>query len=193
MGCFHQVHDGWVNTDITPNILIARLPFSARILHAVGGMSDVHFELHQKGVFKRVVYLDVTKRLPYATCSVECIFCSHLLEHLYPKQVTFLMSEAYRVLRPGGVFRASVPNLNWVISLYDPEDPSLFLDRMYELDMRRPKNSHKWMYNDCSLVKVFRDNRFKNVEVCEYQRGRLPDVEKMDSRPNESIFVEGIK
>ena len=193
MGCFHQVHEGWVNTDITPNILISRIPFSAKILHSLGVMNDEHYEMHSKGIFKQVKYMNICKPLPYGDNTVECMFCSHVLEHLYPHQVKHLLTEALRVLTPGGIFRVSVPSLEWVVSLYDKEDPYRFLNYMYELDFKRPKNSHKWMYNDQSLARLFNEHGFQKVNKCEYQQGLLPDVEKMDSRPNESIFVEACK
>jgi hypothetical protein len=40
LGCFDQVFPGWVNTDITPHIFVARVPGLAWLLYSAGMMSD---------------------------------------------------------------------------------------------------------------------------------------------------------
>lgn len=55
--------------------------------------------------------MDITKPLPIADASVEKILIEHCLEHVSgPKAFRFLQ-EAYRVLKPGGVIRVCVPEL----------------------------------------------------------------------------------
>lgn len=193
LGCFHQVHEGWVNTDITPNIHIARIPGAAFGLHAMGVMSDEHFALHKAGVFKRVRYMNVSWTFPYKNGSVEGVFCSHILEHLYPQQAIKMFSEVLRVLKPGGVFRVVVPDLEWAIGLYNKERPEKFLDAMYEHVGGGGKNSHKWMFTELSLKRFFEKQGFEQVKICRFQEGRLPDVKQMDCRPSNSIFVEGVR
>lgn len=192
LGCFSQVYDGWVNTDITPNIFIARIAGAAWALHAIGVMSDEHFSLHQLGVFKKVRYLNVARRFRYADHSVECAFCSHILEHLYPRDAAKMFSEVLRILKPGGVFRVVVPDLEWALRLYNRKDPAAFLNAMYEYSGGIGKNSHKWMFTDLSLKQFFESQGFIDVKVCGFQEGRLPNVEQMDCRPANSVFVEGI-
>jgi SAM-dependent methyltransferase len=191
LGCFHEVYEGWVNTDITPNIWIARLPFAASLMFRFGLMNKEHYEMHRQGLFKRVKYLNVLRRFPYRDDSAEAVFCSHMLEHLYVKQAERMFAEILRILKPGGVFRVAVPDLEWVVGFYDRENPTPFLDLMYE-HVGGAKNSHKWMYTDISLKKFFEDQGFTEVRVCDYQKGRLPDVGMVDGRPETSIYVEGI-
>jgi hypothetical protein len=38
LGCLDRPVDGWVNTDITPHIFVARIPLAARILRRLGAM-----------------------------------------------------------------------------------------------------------------------------------------------------------
>lgn len=55
--------------------------------------------------------MDITKPLPIASGTVEKILIEHCLEHVSgPKGFRFLQ-EAYRVLKPGGVIRVCVPEL----------------------------------------------------------------------------------
>lgn len=41
---------------------------------------------------------------------LESIFAEHVLEHFSPTQITILAAASYAVLKPGGVFRISVPD-----------------------------------------------------------------------------------
>jgi predicted SAM-dependent methyltransferase len=44
--------------------------------------------------------------------SVEAIYASHVYEHLdFARELRAALGEAYRVLHPGGIFRAGVPDL----------------------------------------------------------------------------------
>jgi len=54
---------------------------------------------------------DLRKRLPYADGSMDLVYSSHLLEHLSPEQAEKLLKESLRVLKPGGVVRVVVPDL----------------------------------------------------------------------------------
>lgn len=193
LGCFHQAADGWVNTDITPHLFIARVPFAATLLHRIHVVNDQHYAWHREGRFRNVRYLNAVKRFPFKDGSFDAVFCSHIVEHLDPNQARYMFGEVLRVLKPGGVFRVVVPGLEWAVSLYNPESPGIFLDAMYEHVGGSSKNSHKWMYTRASLQSFFEDQGFVDVKNCAYQEGRLPDVEKMDSRPENSIFVEGIR
>ena len=54
---------------------------------------------------------DLRRRLPYPDGSVDLVYSSHLLEHLSPEQAAALLKDALRVLKPGGVVRMVVPDL----------------------------------------------------------------------------------
>jgi SAM-dependent methyltransferase len=53
---------------------------------------------------------DLTAPLAYADNSIAKIQAQDVLEHLAFDKVCFVLDEIYRVLRPGGVFRLSVPD-----------------------------------------------------------------------------------
>ena len=57
LGCFDQVFPGWVNTDITPHIFIARIPGLAWLLYRAGMMSEQRYEQHKKRVFHAYLIL----------------------------------------------------------------------------------------------------------------------------------------
>lgn len=50
--------------------------------------------------------------LPFPDDSVRKVQAQDVFEHLEPNRVPMIMDEVYRVLKPGGVFRLSVPDYN---------------------------------------------------------------------------------
>jgi SAM-dependent methyltransferase len=191
-GCFDQIYEGWVNTDITPRSRIARIPFLPEILHNTGFISRERLEQHRQGIFKQIRRLDLTKRFPFKDGEFSAAFSSHVLEHLYHDQAAFALREVHRVLEPGGILRVAVPDLDKCISEYDPSNPDDFCAAIFESRQVREKNQHHWMYNESSLGTLLRNVGFSEVNRCDFKQGICPDVSIIDNRP-ESLFMEAVK
>lgn len=56
--------------------------------------------------------------LPFPNNSVNIIFTCHVLEHLTDDQDLFLLKECYRILKPNGLLRISVPDMDKAINAY---------------------------------------------------------------------------
>jgi SAM-dependent methyltransferase len=71
----------------------------------------------------REVKHDLTGALPYSDNSIAKIQAQDVLEHLPFDTAPFVLDEIYRVLKPGGVFRLSVPDYRSPVlkrrSIYD--------------------------------------------------------------------------
>jgi predicted SAM-dependent methyltransferase len=156
-------------------------------------MSPQRLEEHRKGIFRRVHYLNVAKRFPFADESVEAVFSSHLIEHLPDPVARHMMAESLRVLAPGGVCRVVAPSLGWALGLYDEQHPEAMLKAIFEQDQVNPNDRHQWMYTGPSLVRLMEETGFVDVRECAFREGRLPDLERIDNRPENSIYVEGVK
>jgi predicted SAM-dependent methyltransferase len=65
------------------------------------------------------IYLDLTRRLPLPDRSIAYVFGEHVIEHISEEDAERLLSEFYRVLRPGGVVRLTTPDLRKIIALYE--------------------------------------------------------------------------
>jgi predicted SAM-dependent methyltransferase len=65
-----------------------------------------------------VVRHDVRQPLPFASGSFDAVFHSHLLEHLPTERVFAFLTDCWRVLRPGGILRVAVPDLEQIARLY---------------------------------------------------------------------------
>ena len=155
LGSFNNAPAGWVNTDVTPHIAVARIPGAARALRAVGRISDARYGDHRTGVFRRIYYLDVSRPFPYEEAAFDYVFTSHMLEHLHPDDGTACMAEVHRVLRPGGLVRVGIPDLDLHVERYDPRDPDALLSSLYSYQSGSREPSHRWWYNEHSLAALF--------------------------------------
>lgn len=192
VGCFDQPVDGWHNTDGTPHLRLARVPGAARMAERLGLLSPLRARQRREGVFRRVHHLDVTRPLPFASGSVDAIFSSHVLEHLDREVTERFLAEAHRVLRPGGVIRTVLPDLDQLVAAYQPEEADDFVERFLEAS-QSGKNRHRWMYNEASFSALLHDVGFDDVRRCPYRQGACPDLELLDNRPDTSLFIEATR
>lgn len=73
--------------------------------------------------------------IPYANQSFDVVYHSHLLEH-FPASLAYgFLTECKRVLKPGGVLRVAVPDLEQICRLY------------LESLQRAVNNEEGWQYN----------------------------------------------
>jgi SAM-dependent methyltransferase len=194
LGAFDHAVDGWINTDVTPHLMVARVPGFAGLLHAAGVIDNVRYEAHRAGAFRTVAYLDVAHRFPYPDGSFGCVYASHLLEHLHPDVAERCLREARRVLANGGVLRLAVPDLDELVAAYDPHDPDAFLWGIYQGRGSRAKRTarHWWHYNAGSLQTLLQNCGYREVQRCAFREGRCADLDRIETR-RWSLFMEADK
>lgn len=78
---------------------------------------------------------DLSKGIPAADNSLDIVYHSHFLEHLSYKDAWIFLGECYRVLKPGGIHRAVVPDLELWINAYSNGNKLLF-DKYLEYGLR---------------------------------------------------------
>lgn len=66
----------------------------------------------------KVIAHDLRKPLPVGSNSWDVVYASHVLEHFSRGEARAFLMECYRVLRPGGVLRIVVPDLEMIARLY---------------------------------------------------------------------------
>lgn len=65
-----------------------------------------------------VVPFDIRHPLPFADQSFDAVYASHVLEHLTPGKAARFLREVRRVIRPGGMIRIVVPDLEGIARHY---------------------------------------------------------------------------
>ncbi len=126
--------------------------------------------------------------LPFKDNSVEVIFSSHVLEHLFENAGEALLKECFRVLKPDGLIRVSVPD-------YD-----IALDQYLDLDkkpVKKPNGSygHITKYNYEILNNKLKKAGFKQIVRSSYRGSSLPVLRGsyFDNNPTFSLFLEAKK
>ncbi len=55
------------------------------------------------------------------------------------------------------------------------------------------KHEHHCGFTGPSLRKIFESAGFSKSSIVDYHKGICPDIEKLDNRPDISVFVEPVK
>ena len=68
--------------------------------------------------FPGVLKCDVRKGLPFDDEAFDAVYSSHIMEHLRPLDTEKLVREIYRILKPKGIVRVVVPDLEGIVLTY---------------------------------------------------------------------------
>jgi SAM-dependent methyltransferase len=71
-----------------------------------------------KGMPSNIVVHNLSKGIPFDTASVDAVYHSHMLEHLARDVAPKFLLEVKRVLKPGGIQRIVVPDLQLLCRQY---------------------------------------------------------------------------
>ena len=81
------------------------------------------------------VNIDFRKKepFPFEDNTISIIFTSHMLEHMNNESGINIVNESYRVLKPGGILRVVVPDLEKALLAYEVKNIKWFLTNGMEL------------------------------------------------------------
>ena len=129
--------------------------------------------------------------MPIYENTVDFIYSSHFFEHIFKDDALVLLKSCLFALKPGGIIRISIPDLEYAISLYSKGKKELMLENYFFV---KGKGSylarHKYMYDFQMIKEVLELVGFSNVKRCEYQKGKTPDINYLDTYPDISLYVE---
>lgn len=80
------------------------------------------------------VVCDLEKELSFADAEIDHVFAIHVLEHIH--NLSGLMNEIHRVLKPGGVLHALVPNAACINAAADPTHVRFFNQKTFKFFCR---------------------------------------------------------
>ena len=193
LGSGLSVAPGWINIDASANAAAAACPVVLRRLafRASGARSQTSQERYL-GILaaNRFVFHDVRRGLPFPDSSVDCLYASHLLEHLERHEAVALVGEGRRVLRSGGVFRIVVPDLAYYVDLYQRGSREEAVSGIFAAGVQGPLGRHRYMYDEAGLRALADEAGFTEMRRCAFREGRTPDLAILDNRQDESLYVE---
>src|SRR5581483_4483365 len=102
-----QAHPDYTNVDFFPARVRYRLPDVGAVARAVSEGRGTYTTA--SGATVRIV--DLRKGVPFPDASFDVVYHSNFLEHLERPDARRFLAECRRVLRPGGITRVVVPDL----------------------------------------------------------------------------------
>jgi ubiquinone/menaquinone biosynthesis C-methylase UbiE len=166
-----------MNFDVSPTLRIQKI-------HVIGFL----LRNQLKTTFPaNVLHGDITRGLPVQPNSCDGLFCSHTLEHLSLNDFRKALINSFLILKPGGVFRCIVPDLEFSARKYvgqlDRNEKSAsisFIESTLLGINERPRglkeliksyfgNSHHlWMWDRYSLTEELEKVGFKEIRECKF-------------------------
>ena len=207
-GCGMTPTEGWVNYDNSFAIKLANSSFLYLLAKSLRILNEAQIENVEWNKKNKIHFADATKKIPLRDNSVECLYTSHMLEHISREGVVFFLNEVIRFLEVDGVLRVAVPDLRIAINNYlAKEDADSFMKEIHVEAQPISKlidkfrlfvtgyRHHQWMYDGKSLSILMKNSGFRNVRV--YKKGQTsiknPKGLNLFERSEESVYVEGIK
>jgi predicted SAM-dependent methyltransferase len=178
LGCGPKPIPGWVNVDLEDHALVD-------------------------------ISCDLTFGLPFCPDGVfDVVFSEHFLEHIDRKSAIHLMRECVRVLKPGGVARFAIPDLDKLLDDYhsgaqhhevnrsfDEELGGAFYTRGELFNIAMRAWGHTYMYNEEDLTALFKAAGFGGIRRVPHLQSTTPMLHRRETRPpgQSSLVVEGVK
>lgn len=145
---------------------------------------------------------DLTRPLPFPDGSVARVYSSHVLEHFtYPRPLLDLLGECHRVLAPGGIISAAVPNARVYLEAYfHPErfDREKFCAYDVGLSYRSRIDvvnfvaylggEHRFLFDEENLPRVLEEAGFRHARLRSFD----PAID-LAEREYDSIYAEAVK
>ncbi|MCR4307708.1 MAG: methyltransferase domain-containing protein [Candidatus Berkelbacteria bacterium] len=196
--------DEWLNFDSSMTLWFERIPFLGRF-----------YTKNNRCFPSNVLFGDIVKGLPNVKeNSCSGVYCSHVLEHLPYQDASTALTNSYKMLKSGGMFRIVVPDLEVTVQKYinglknaDYKASYTFIKdtglgkevrarTLFELIKAAMGNSsHLWMWDQISLQQALRQTGFGNIRECKYNDSNdfMFKLVEEEDRFRDSIAFECIK
>lgn len=156
--------------------------------------------------------LDLNKHdLPFNDNSLEVVICVSAINYFSRTRGQEIVNEVYRVLKPGGITRFSVQDMESIAQRYVQKDESFFFQKLldgrdrFEGETLGDKFAAwfygytingipcQYFYDYDSLSYLFNSAGFSSIEKKEYMDSRIDEITMIDNRRDQMFFLEAIK
>jgi len=197
IGCGRELKEGWINADNTVKE-VTKL-----------------WQMEQRRAGFEVIDMDGTKPWLFKDETFDYVFSEHMIEHVPEKAGLFMLQEALRTLKLGGVIRIACPDREKFESLVGQDDHP-YVKEFYRVIFNRapPKGAgarvskavifekgHVWVPTAQQLIDQIEKAGFSDVKQVEnrisehealngieYSKGKHLELRKWDT-----LSVEGTK
>ena len=164
------------------------------------------------------IYLNVKRKFPFQKGTWDIVYSEHMLEHIYVDDVSRVLKEIYRVLKPGGLFRVTVPDLEIHAKNYVEKNKEFFdpIIEKYKSRWDKQKNKywlvrspggafmtravqrfyrHRWMYDFETLSSCLKEVGFSECHKMSFGNSCKDEAGKMDKKERafETLYIDAIK
>jgi predicted SAM-dependent methyltransferase len=146
---------------------------------------------------------DIRDGFPLEEGSIDYIASIHALPEIPLADLVGAMEELRRVLKPGGVLRLALPDLDKGIKAYLENDREYFLVPDQDATTIGGKLVTQMLWYGWSKALFTRDYTeellrragFRSILTCSFRETKsgFPEIVELDSRERESFFVEAVK
>ncbi|MCF8261501.1 MAG: methyltransferase domain-containing protein [Melioribacteraceae bacterium] len=199
-GCGYSNPTGWINYDSSPTLRLEKLPLIGMFLTK----NESRFP-------EGILYGDIVKGLPLPENSCDGLYSSHVLEHLAYEDLKTALKNSYKVLKPNGIFRMVLPDLETLATAYVESNEEIASHKFMrhtilgvEKRSRGLKNliielfgnsRHLWMWDYKGLSLELKNAGFRNIRKAKFNdssEAMFKKVEDVDRFEN-ALAIECIK
>ena len=149
------------------------------------------------------IVADIRDGLPLESDSIDYAVAHHALPEIPFSEIVSALEELRRVLKPGGVLRLGLPDLDKGIEAYHRKDTKYFkvpdkdaktlggkfVTQMIWYGYSRSLFTHEFIEEQLEKA------GFSRVDHCSYKQtaSPWPEIVALDNREQETLFVEAVK
>ncbi len=203
---FFQIIDGWENLDYMPHHIQWMLfYYIKRVLRPLRLYKNPNWP-DQIRFVNSVKNHDITRGLPYQDAIFDYIYASHFLEHFTLQQGRRILKECSRSLKPGGILRLVVPDLDWFVKAYLENNSEQLneLKRQYSDFSTVTDNAellnhifyvagHHFIYNAAKLEDILCQLNFIDVHRETWANSKIPGIGNFELKRVENLYIEAVR
>lgn len=178
--------------------MIRRLHFGCGVITPYGWVnSDIQ---KHPGVD---VVADIRAGLPFGDNEFDCIVGMHVLPEIPYPALDSVLRELRRILRPTGVLRLGLPDMDKAIKAYLSNDVDYFLVPDDHVTTAAGKmivqltwyGMCRCMFTESFATELLQRNGFSRIDSCAFRQTKSPHagIVELDNRELESIYLEAYK
>lgn len=148
-----------------------------------------------------VIYLDITKELPFLDRTFDYLYSEHVIEHVSYTEGIYHLKECYRILKPGGRLRIATPDLGFLIGLYNMQKTEAQKEYIkWAIERFSPEAAfhhetfvinnfvrcwgHQFIYDSTILELAFKGAGFEKIVRCKVMESDDPQLYNVEHHGN---------